>query len=248
MPRDLPRRRAADVVVRKVRECVERSGHPRPGSKIVAAMSGGKDSFALAYGLTRLSREMGWKVIGAHVVVKTEGGEIGAEDVVEEQAGFLGIDVEILRPSKTVEEAVEEMRARKPCYACRTLRRIELGRLAESVGARYLALGHTLDDAAATVILSLLTGAPRIKLLGYTGGGREPLLVRPLVRCPEDVTERLAEELGVETVATEDVCPYREGNELRDVVEGFLNEVESRIPTVKGNVVGTAWRTLRGNR
>ncbi|GEM_PF-2633385 len=246
MRRDRHRRRAAETVRRKVRECLERTGHPRPGSKIVVAMSGGKDSFATAYGLVELSEEEDWKVIGAHVIVETEAGEIEARDVVEEQAELLGIDVHVLKPSKTVEEAAEEMKARKPCYACRTLRRIELGRFSEDICADYIALGHTLDDAAATVILSLLTGAPRIKVLGYVGSGRRPLLLRPLVRCPEEITEELVNEVGVDTVATEEVCPYRSGEDLRDVVSDFLDEVERRIPTVKGNVVGTALRTISG--
>ncbi|HII70715.1 hypothetical protein [Methanopyrus kandleri] len=38
----------------KIKECVRRSGHPRPGSRILVAMSGGKDSFAVAFGLKRL--------------------------------------------------------------------------------------------------------------------------------------------------------------------------------------------------
>ncbi len=246
MQRDRHRRRAVEVVRRKVRECLERTGHPRSGSRIVVAMSGGKDSFAMAYGLVKLSKENDWEVVGAHVVVETEIGEIEARDVVEEQADVLGIDVHVLKPSKTVEEAAEEMKARKPCYACRTLRRIELGRFSEDIGADYIALGHTLDDAAATVILSLLTGAPRIKVLGYVGSGRKPLLLRPLVRCPEEITERLVDEIGVNTMATEEVCPYKSGEELRDIVNEFLSEVERRIPTVKGNIVGTALRTISG--
>ncbi len=229
---------------RKVRECLERSGHPRPGSRILVAMSGGKDSFATAYGLAELSDEFDWEVVGAHVVVRVDGREIGAWDVVREQAERLGIEVKRLEPEKDVMEAKEEMRARKVCYACRTLRRIELGRLAEEQGFDYIALGHTLDDAAATVLLSLLSGYKRIKLLGYVGSWREgPRLLRPLVRCPEEVTRSLCERLGVRVVETEKVCPFA-GEGLRREVEEFLDEVEQQIPNVKGNVVGTALRTL----
>ncbi len=229
---------------RKVRECLERSGHPRPGSRILVAMSGGKDSLATAYGLSALSEEYGWEVEGAHVVVRVDGREVGAWDVVRAQARRLGIEVTRLEPEKDVMRAREEMRARKVCYACRTLRRIELGRLAEERGFDYIALGHTLDDAAATVLLSLLSGYRRIKLLGYVGSWRRgPRLLRPLVRCPEEVTRALPERLGVRVVSTEEVCPFA-GEGLREEVRRFLDRVERRIPTVKGNVVGTASRTL----
>ncbi len=212
------------------------------------AMSGGKDSFAVAFGLKRLEDEYGWEVEGAHVVPTVDGEKIGAWDVVEEQAEILGIHVHLLEPEGDVLELKEEMNARKVCYACRTLRRIELGRLAEEEGFDYIALGHTLDDAATTAILSLLTGAEQLRLLGYTGTWRRgPKLVRPLVRCPEIVTRALAEELQVDTVRTEDVCPYAGG--LRDEVKELLDRLEREwIPNVKGNVVGTALRTLRGRQ
>ncbi len=207
-------------------------------------MSGGKDSFAAAFGLRRLEDEYGWEVEGAHVAPTVGGKKISAWGVVKEQARVLDIHVRLLEPKSDVLEFKEKMNARKVCYACRTLRRIELGRLAEE-GFDYIALGHTLDDAATTAILSLLTGAKRLKLLWYTGTWRKgPKLVRPLVRCPETVTRALVEKLGVDTVRTEDVCPYAGG--LRDEVEEFLDRLErERIPHVKGNVVGTALRTLR---
>ncbi|MDE3230057.1 MAG: tRNA lysidine(34) synthetase TilS, partial [Chloroflexota bacterium] len=151
------------------------------GATVVAAVSGGADSLCLLGTLLAL-REARQSGAPGEIVVATLDhglrGAAGAEDArwVAELAASLG-----LRCIAGQVDARAHAKARRlsPEDAARRLRYTFLRRVAGEVGAARIALGHTLDDQAETVLLHLLRGS------GLDGlAGMRPLrgdLARPLL-------------------------------------------------------------------
>ncbi len=128
------------------------------GAHVVAAVSGGPDSVALALILAELARAAHLSLAGlAHFNHGLRGGESDADErFVAELASHIGVRVVSGRgqvatvaanPGRSLEEAAREAR-----YAFLDEARVALG-------AALVAVGHTRDDQAETVLLRLVRGA-----------------------------------------------------------------------------------------
>jgi tRNA(Ile)-lysidine synthase len=154
------------------------------GDRVLIAVSGGPDSTALLHGLLILAGRLGISVRGVCVdhALRTESADEAR--AVEEHCRGLGIQCEVVR--------VDVARARGSHVslqdAARTVRLMALQEAAVRLGCNKIALGHTADDQAETVLFRILRGT------GIAGLGgipyRRDLFVRPLL----DV--RRAELLG----------------------------------------------------
>lgn len=158
------------------------------GEHLLAAASGGPDSTALLLALAALAPARGWRVTAAHVDHGLRGAESAADrDEVARLADALGVAfVErriVLDPGPGL-----EARARRARLGA-------LGALAAERAATWIALGHTADDQAETVLLRLLRGAGRGGLAGMRRTrGR---LVRPLLEVTRADVRRFLAERGV---------------------------------------------------
>ncbi len=165
-----------------VRRAVRRSLVGVPGD-VVAAVSGGADSLALAAGLA-------FERPGARAVVVDHGLQDGSDRVAAraaEQCAGLGLQVRVLTAADLPTTRPEGRRSTGPEGEARALRYA----LLDTLGLPVL-LGHTLDDQAETVLLGLARGAGTRSLAGMAavrGPWRRPLLAleRALVRraCAE---------------------------------------------------------------
>lgn len=155
--------------------------------RIVAAVSGGPDSMAMLLLLDRLREPLDFELYVAHADHGLRGDE-GRDDArfVEDAARDMGLpatvgrlDVNALRAGRrmSLEEAAREAR-----YAF-------LAETASTLGASAIAVGHTADDQAETVLMHLLRGSGASGLAGMSAilrlpaasyGGRVAL-VRPLL-------------------------------------------------------------------
>jgi tRNA(Ile)-lysidine synthetase-like protein len=136
-----------------VLEELTRPWSPEPGDLIVVAASGGADSTALLHLLSALAPGRGWTIVVATLDHGVRGVESHADRrFVEELSRKLGLEcvarVVSQRPSgRSSEERL------------RDLRRSFLLELASSRGAAAIALAHTADDQAETVLHRLARGA-----------------------------------------------------------------------------------------
>jgi tRNA(Ile)-lysidine synthase len=153
---------------------------------VATAVSGGADSMALLLALREVKcRAGGWgKIYAAHVNHQLRA-EASAADEVWLSQQCRQLDVQLL-VDRVDTAALAQREGDGLEAAARDARYRSLNALAESVGARFVATGHTDDDQVETVLLQLLRGTGLRGLAGMRF--TRPLsssvsLVRPLLSC-----------------------------------------------------------------
>jgi tRNA(Ile)-lysidine synthase len=149
---------------------------------VVAAVSGGSDSVALLQVLCDLNRAHELELVGvAHFNHELRAAAVDDERFVKGAAGALGVRCltdreDVAARAKRAGQSIED--------AARTARHEFLERARVMLEADVVAVGHTLDDQAETLLLRLLRGAGPRGLSGMHP--RSGSIVRPLLACRRD--------------------------------------------------------------
>jgi tRNA(Ile)-lysidine synthase len=176
-------------LVAAVDRALRAAGVPPGGGTLVVGLSGGKDSVALTDALACLRRRRGFRLVAAHL---DHGLRPGSADDVAFCAALcerLGVPFRSgradVRARSEREKGGLEQAARRERYAYLRLVRDE-----EKAAA--IAVAHTRDDQAETLLLRLLRGAGATGLSGMRARAGD--LLRPLLAVPrEAVLEHLRE-------------------------------------------------------
>lgn len=176
---------ALDPAVAKARNLIaDNLADLGPGSSVVAAVSGGADSLALAAALAFVARKEGWL---ATSIVIDHGLQHDSSQVAANAAGTvrtLGIEADVV--------AVDVGTDGGPESAARTAR---YGALDAIEGADAVLLGHTLDDQAETVLLGLSRGSGPRSISGMAPvAGRYR---RPFLSMARSETEQVCRASGL---------------------------------------------------
>ena len=169
-------------MIQKVRRFVRQDDLIRPENRVLAAVSGGADSTALAHILRDLDRAGELRLAGlVHFNHQLRASADRDEQFVVQLAASLGVDALVDREDVAA-RARRERRSLED--AARAARYAHFERARLTSGADLVALGHTRDDQAETVLLRLVRGAgPRGLAAMYPRNGR---VVRPLLDCRRD--------------------------------------------------------------
>ena len=190
-------------IERPVAASLRRAGLSGAGSTIVVACSGGPDSTALLRSLHRLQSCHDLSLHVAHLNHDFRGAEADHDAAfVQLLADRLGLPCSIDK-----EDPIAYQRSRGVSsfeQAAREMRYSFLLSVAAAVGASAVALGHTSDDQAETVLLHILRGSGMQGLKGmaeispwpWPAGERSPLLFRPLLGASKAETAAYCRELG----------------------------------------------------
>jgi tRNA(Ile)-lysidine synthase len=158
------------------------------GEHVLVALSGGPDSTALLGALAALAPGGGWRVTAAHVDHGLRGVASAADrDLATQVAASLGVPL-VVRCVRVSTGGNLEGRARRA-------RLRALAVIATECDASRIALGHTADDQAETVLLRLVRGAGRGGLAGMRA--RRGRLIRPLLACTRADVRRFLAEQGI---------------------------------------------------
>ncbi len=140
---------------KRIRETIEKYKMFGLEDKVVVAVSGGKDSLALALAL----KDLGYSVIGYFLDLGIpEGSAFARETVIRFGEKFsIPVHVEELRSvfGYSLVQISEIMR-RPACSFCGTLKRYYMNRFARSIGADVLCTGHTMFDEATVLFSNVL--------------------------------------------------------------------------------------------
>ena len=154
-----------------VRRTIRRHAMLAGGETVLVAVSGGADSVALVHLLRALAPELGLTLHILHVDHRLRADSAADAEFVRRLGGRLGIPVDVVAVEVAAGGSREEA-ARKARYAA-------LEACAARIGAARIALGHTADDQAETVLMRILTGAGVRGLAGIPAvRGR---VIRPLL-------------------------------------------------------------------
>jgi len=168
------------------------------GDLILVACSGGPDSLALAAALAFEvgSAERAGSGLRAGAVIVDHGLQAASGEVAARTAGVLsGLG---LAPVEIVKVVVGE--AGGPEAAAREARYAALRATAAKLGARFVLLGHTLDDQAETVLLGLARGSGARSLSGMAAVSSvdgESAFLRPLLGIARETTVAFCADSGL---------------------------------------------------
>ena len=176
-------------LVAAVDRALRASGIPARGSALVVGLSGGADSVALTDALAALRRRRGLRLVAAHL---DHGLRPGSADDAEFCAALCRrLDVPFRRGEADVRARAARERGGLE-QAARRERYSFLRRVRDDEKATAIAVAHTRDDQAETLLLRLLRGAGATGLAGMRP--RNGDLLRPLLAVSrEEVLAHLRE-------------------------------------------------------
>ncbi|MFN2452114.1 MAG: tRNA lysidine(34) synthetase TilS [Candidatus Dormibacteria bacterium] len=159
-------------VRRAVARALDRDGILEPGETVLVACSGGPDSMTLLDALVRLAPPRELRLVVAHVDHGLRRGSAAEADLPAAMAAAAGLPFHALSATVAGRGSPQDL--------ARRARHTALSTCAAALGAQAIALGHTADDQAETVLMRVLRGADPRGLPAMRG--RERGLARPLLR------------------------------------------------------------------
>lgn len=177
------------MIVSTVRRTLRDRALVEAGDHVLVACSGGPDSTVLLHALNRLRRDFGITLCAASIdhglreESATEVTQVGAF------AESLGVPFRSLRIHLASDGPSLQSRAREVRYEA-------LQTLAAESKATRVAVGHTQDDQAETVLARILRGAG-LRGLGGIQPRRVDRVIRPLFDCRRSDVLRYAKERGL---------------------------------------------------
>ena len=206
-----------------------------PGQKVLACVSGGKDSVGMLHLLSLYRARVPFDfTLTAMLLHQGQPGFDPAPLVA--WAAERGHDLRVVRQDtyRTVREKLQPDET--PCSLCARLRRGRLYREAFEAGADRIAFGHHRDDVLETLLLNLFYGgslgamAPRL-----TSDDGRNVLIRPLFYCAEEDLVALAAEQEFPILP----CGFCDAqpDQKRQAMKALLGRLQADNPKVKGNML-----------
>ena len=213
-----------------------------PGDRIMVAMSGGKDSYAMLQLLERIRIKANLDI--ELVAVNLDQGHPGfPAHLLEAWLKDHGFAYEMLKQD-TYSIVLDKIPEGKTyCSLCSRLRRGILYSAAEELGCNKIALGHHRDDLIETVLLNLFYSgqmksmAPKL----FADNGKN-VVIRPLAYCAEEDIAAYAKLVDFPILPC-NLCGSQD-NLQRQQIKKMLTSLSEKNSSVKGNMM-SALRNIR---
>ena len=198
------------------------------GDRVMVCLSGGKDSYALLDILLTLRQRapIDFEIIAVNLDQKQPN---FPADVLPAYLRALGVEfhIETQDTYSIVKRVIAE--GKTTCSLCSRLRRGILYRVADTLGATKIALGHHRDDILETFFLNMFFGG-KLKSMPaklQSDDGKH-IVIRPLAYVKEADTERYAAVRQFPIIPC-DLCGSQE-NLQRKQIKNMLREWDKKTP------------------
>ncbi|MEM1645202.1 MAG: TIGR00269 family protein [Ignisphaera sp.] len=232
-----------EFIVSKVKNTILRYKMIEPGDRVILAVSGGKDSVALAHIMHSISTSLNFKLAVLHIDLGIGEYSRKSREVVEYLCKELGLDYYIVDLKNylnfTLPEFISRLRTRRICSLCGTIKRYMMNAIAVELGANSVATAHHADDILTYIFKNfILQDYNSLKKLIPINKGMQGIAVRkikPMYEIYENHTALYTLYSNLKFVDME--CPYKKVKSLENNIRKFLNELENTVPGIKISIL-----------
>lgn len=216
---------------------------------IMVGLSGGKDSLALLYLLSKFlpSSKYKYRLGAGHVGLGFE----TEEDIDKLRKYCQSLDVEFFYEPTDISKVVFEIREEtNPCSLCAKMRRGALNSLAKNNGFDKVALGHHLDDVIETLMLNMCFEGrvDSFKPVTYLSN-QDVTVIRPMIYIQEQTIRTFTNQEDLPIIPS--CCPANgktKREDMKDIVTAiseFCPQSRYRMLRALQNVPGNEWCTQK---
>lgn len=217
----------------------------KKGDKVAIGLSGGKDSVVLLSMLALLRKKLPYELFAITMNLGI-GCDYNRETIriAKEECARLGVRHYLFSLKDdfgyTLDEIVEKTGTRNPCSFCGVAKRYLLNKHARELGATKLAIAHTLNDTAETVMMNILRNEP-LRLFRYNvhlvKDEKFVPRLKPFFRIPEDevIAYGMLKNLPL---LEKKCCPYSVFA-FRKFVRRQLEDLERRYPGTRFRIANS---------
>lgn len=219
-----------------MQKAISQYGLIEPGDRVMACLSGGKDSYTLVTLLDHLSRNPRGLNFELFVFILDQAqpgwNDSGLRAWLEQRR----ITYEIIRRDtyKVVKEKIPD--GKTFCSLCSRLRRGNIYRYAKDHGFNKVALGHHRDDLIRTLLMSIFYNG-QIKTMPpkLLTDDEELIVIRPLALCQESDIINFAKEKQFPIIPC-NLCGSQD-NLMRVRVKLLIDQLAAENPKVPSNIL-----------
>ena len=202
------------------------------GDKIAVGLSGGKDSIALLYALTSLSR-----FYPAHFTVHGISVDLGFKnqdfEVIKKFCENLQVPYSIVN-TQIAPIVFEKRKESNPCSLCAKMRKGALNEEAKRLGLNKIAYAHHMDDVVETLLLSLFYEGRFHTFEPVTYWDQTGLtLIRPMLYLKEKDIIGFCNKYDLPVAKS--ACPV-DGHTKREDMKLMLKNLTKENPGVKERI------------
>ncbi|MDL2222160.1 tRNA 2-thiocytidine biosynthesis TtcA family protein [Parabacteroides sp. OttesenSCG-928-N08] len=227
--------RGLHKVEEKVRKAIRKYGLIQDGDRILAGLSGGKDSLALIELLGRRAAvfKPRFEVVVAHIVM-TNIPYHSDLDYLRSHAETFGLRF-VVRETQ-FDPSTDKRKS--PCFLCSWMRRKALFEIAKEENCNKIAFGHHQDDMLETLLMNMIhqgaiaTMPPLLQMEKF-----DMQLIRPLCLVSENEIRQLAAWRGYRKQLKS--CPYESGSS-RSQMKELLKQMEAINPEARFSL----WKSM----